>query len=243
MTIKSRFITSLLFGICIIVAVGCIPAENVPKTEPQNHPTQTDTNKEPAEEKLVLVERVVDGDTFEIAGTERVRLIGVDTPETVKPGTSPQPYGKEASEFTKKMLEGKHVELVFDVQERDQYGRLLAYVYFEDGTFFNELLVREGYAKVYTVPPNVAHLETLLDAQRYAMDNELGLWGMSGVNNELDKLWQDENGKGLIKGNINSQGDRIYHMPGGRYYEQTVPEMWFKTEREALGEGFRKSRR
>ena len=244
MLIKSRFITGLLFGICIIVVVGCIPAENVPKTEPQNQHTQTDvTNQDPAEENLVLVERVIDGDTFEISGDERVRLIGVDTPETVKPGTFPEPYGQEASDFTKSKLEGQHVELVFDVQERDQYGRFLAYVYLDDGTFFNELLVREGYGMVYTVPPNVAHRDTFLEAQRYAMENGLGIWGISDVNDELDRLWQDENGKGLIKGNINSQGDRIYHMPGGQLYEQTIPEVWFKTEREALEAGFRKSKR
>lgn len=125
-----------------------------------------------------VVERVVDGDTFVLANGERVRLIGVDTPESVKPGEEPEPYGKEAGQYTKKMLEGKKVRLELDVSERDRYGRLLAYVYLEDGTFFNELLLSEGYARVLTVPPNVKYAERFLAAERAAREAGRGLWGL-----------------------------------------------------------------
>jgi len=127
----------------------------------------------------VTVERVIDGDTFKIAGSsEKVRLIGVDTPESVKPGEPPEPYGKEAAAFSKKLLAGKKVKLVYDMQERDKYGRLLAYVYLEDDTFVNALLVKEGYAQVLTVPPNVAHAEEFLQLEREARSAKRGLWGL-----------------------------------------------------------------
>ncbi|MCL0081331.1 thermonuclease family protein [Peptococcaceae bacterium] len=124
------------------------------------------------------VKRVIDGDTFIISPDERVRIIGVDTPETVKPNTEPEPYGQEASAFAKEMLEGKKVRLEFDVQEQDRFGRLLAYVYLEDGTFFNALLLKKGYAQVMTVPPNVRYAEDFLKYQRQARENKKGLWGL-----------------------------------------------------------------
>lgn len=139
-------------------------------------------DKVPPEAKTACtVDRVVDGDTFatKINGKdEKVRLIGVNTPESVKPGESPQPFGKEAAEYTKKMLSGKKVYLAFDVQDRDKYGRLLAYVYLEDGTFYNLHIVQEGYAQVMTIPPNVKFQDRLLAAQKEAKQKKKGLWGL-----------------------------------------------------------------
>lgn len=127
------------------------------------------------------VSRVVDGDTFQIdAGggrKETVRLIGVDTPETVKPGSPVEPYGTEASDFAKKLLTGQTVCLERDVEERDRYGRLLAYAYLKDGTFVNELLLAEGYAQVLTVPPNVKYADHFQKVQREAREAKRGLWG------------------------------------------------------------------
>jgi micrococcal nuclease len=124
----------------------------------------------------VRVVRVVDGDTFEIAGGERVRLIGVDTPETVKPGDPVERFGPEASSFAKKTIEGKEVRLVLDVQERDRYGRILAYVYLRDGTFLNAELLRMGLAQVMTVPPNVRFAGEFLEIQRAAQQAGTGMW-------------------------------------------------------------------
>jgi endonuclease YncB( thermonuclease family) len=113
------------------------------------------------------VTRVVDGDTVEISppveGLSTVRLIGVDTPET-HGGT--QPYGPEASDFTREYLQGAEVALELDVEKIDPYGRLLAYVYLPDGQMFNETLVEEGYAQVATFPPNVKYVDRFLEAQR-----------------------------------------------------------------------------
>lgn len=123
------------------------------------------------------IERVIDGDTFAIENNVKVRLIGVDTPETVKPNTPVQYYGKEASNYSKKVLTGKTVYLKGDVQNRDKYNRLLRYVYLEDGTFYNEQLVKEGYARVMTVPPDIKYQDIFLRAERYARQNNKGLWG------------------------------------------------------------------
>lgn len=179
-------------------------------------------------DQSIMVTRVVDGDTIEISGGSKVRLIGVDTPETVKPGVKPQPFGKEASDFTKSLLEGKEVNLEFDVQEKDKYGRLLAYVYLPDGTFVNAKLIEEGYAKIMTIPPNVKYEEMFKNLQEEARQEKRGLWADISV--------------GLIKGNINSKGEKIYHVPGGRFYEKTVAEEYFETEDEAIASGYRKSK-
>ena len=123
------------------------------------------------------VRRVVDGDTFVLANGDRVRLIGVDTPETVHPKKPVEHYGREAGAFTKKMIQGKTVILEFDVQKRDRYNRLLAYVFLEDGTFLNAELLRQGYANIATFPPNVKYVDLFRRLAREARENERGLWG------------------------------------------------------------------
>ena len=126
-----------------------------------------------------LVVRVIDGDTVEVrfrGGLERVRLIGVDTPETVAPGEPVECFGREATAFTRRWLEGRRVRLELDVELRDRYGRLLAYVW-AGGELFNEVLVREGYAQVATFPPNVRYVDRFLAAQREARREGRGLWG------------------------------------------------------------------
>ena len=104
----------------------------------------------------VPVLRVVDGDTIEIGlegRHEDLRLIGIDTPETVKPGTPVQCYGPRASAFTHGLLEGQTVRVVFGVERRDVYGRLLGYVRLGD-RMVNAMLVRRGLARTLTIPPN-----------------------------------------------------------------------------------------
>ena len=125
------------------------------------------------------VERVVDGDTFiaAVAGrSERVRLIGVDTPETVDPDRPVQPYGKEASHFAKAMLTNRTVRLEGDVEPRDRYGRLLAYVWLPDGTFWNALLAAEGYAQLITIPPDVSYASLFSELVDEARTANRGLW-------------------------------------------------------------------
>jgi micrococcal nuclease len=128
-----------------------------------------------------VVQRVVDGDTIvvHIAGRdERVRLIGVDTPESVDPRSPVQCYGKEASAFTAQLLpEGSVVRLERDVEARDRFDRLLAYVYrVSDDLFVNLELARAGYAQVLTIPPNVAYAEQFRVAAAAARQAGTGLW-------------------------------------------------------------------
>jgi micrococcal nuclease len=125
------------------------------------------------------VTRVVDGDTI-IVGLSgqsvRIRLIGIDTPETVAPDRPVQCYGPEASRFTTSRLQGREVRLEFDVERLDRYGRTLAYVW-ADGELFNEVLVREGFATVTTYPPNVRYVDRFVAAQRAAREAGRGFWG------------------------------------------------------------------
>lgn len=125
----------------------------------------------------VTVKRVVDGDTFVLTTGERVRLIGVDTPETVHPNKQVEPFGQEASRYSKSMLTGQKVRLEFDVEKRDRYKRLLAYVYLQDNTFYNAKLVQEGFAQVATFPPNVKYADQFVALQREAREAKRGLWG------------------------------------------------------------------
>lgn len=129
------------------------------------------------DENLVMVERVVDGDTFVLETGEKVRMILINTPESVHPDKERNTeFGKLASEYAKNLLEGKNVYLEKDVSETDRYGRLLRYVYLEDGTFVNELIVKEGYAQIATYPPDVKYKDIILAAETYARENEKGLW-------------------------------------------------------------------
>ncbi len=141
-----------------------------------------------------VVTRVVDGDTFhcKLQGGKdvKVRLIGVDTPESSYNSKTKRDakrsemsiqeimkMGKMAAEFTKMLIhKGDVVYLEFDVVKTDKYGRLLSYVWLKDGRMLNELLIKEGYAKVYTIPPNVKYQERFIEAQRYARENRKGVW-------------------------------------------------------------------
>jgi micrococcal nuclease len=127
------------------------------------------------------VVRVVDGDTLVIRVSgreERVRLIGIDTPETVHPQRAVECFGREASAHTSRLIgPGTAIRLVHDVERTDRFGRTLAYLYrLDDGLFVNLALVLDGYAQVATFPPNVAHAEDFLAAQREARDAGRGLW-------------------------------------------------------------------
>ncbi len=139
---------------------------------------------------------VVDGDTIEVAmesGTEaKVRLIGIDTPETRHPSKGKEPFGPEATAFTKDALDGQIVYLEKDVSETDRYDRLLRYVWTDvpldkdseeemRSKLFNARLVAEGYAQAYTYPPDVARAEFFFQLQREAREGGLGLWALEAA--------------------------------------------------------------
>ena len=139
------------------------------------------------------VVRVIDGDTVHVrlpnAAIERVRMIGIDAPEQQESGKLTrdaagsglpkaviQALGRRSADFARRHLSGQEVGLGLDVQTRDRYGRLLAYVWLHNGILFNRLIVAEGYAQVLTIPPNVRHADVFLACEREARENRRGLW-------------------------------------------------------------------
>src|SRR5213592_816203 len=127
-----------------------------------------------------VVERVVDGDTLLLQSGERVRLIGVDTPETKHPKKPVEYFGKEASDFTRRMVERKRVRLEFDQANaarghKDRYGRTLAYVFLEDGTLLNADIIKQGYGHAYTQFP-FSRMEEFRRLEREAREEQRGLW-------------------------------------------------------------------
>jgi len=131
---------------------------------------------------VARVVRAVDGDTIVVSRDggrteERVRYIGVDTPETVKPDTPVQCFGKRASAFNHRLVDGREVRLVLDAEARDRFGRLLAYVYrTDDGRFVNAELMRGGYARTLTIAPNVRHAGQFRTLAAEARRAGRGLW-------------------------------------------------------------------
>ena len=124
------------------------------------------------------VVRVVDGDTVHVRigdRVEKVRYIGVNTPELHHPRKGEEPGGREAAALNRTLVDGRQVRLETDVRSRDRYGRLLAYVWVGD-TMINAELVRRGYAQVMTIPPNVRHQALFVKLQREAREGERGLW-------------------------------------------------------------------
>jgi micrococcal nuclease len=175
--VKRQWIGSIVLFIAVALLV-LRPWEHNPGAGPRN--------------AWAHVVRVIDGDTIEARigdAVEDVRLIGVDTPETVKPGTPVQCFGERASHFTKRRLTGRRVRLVFGVERRDVYGRLLAYVYLARRTsyvsqhaqspqrLFNAALVRRGLARTLTIPPNDRFAPRFRRLELAAGRAGRGLWG------------------------------------------------------------------
>jgi micrococcal nuclease len=132
----------------------------------------------PAGPQRAEVTRVIDGDTIEVrldGRTEDVRYIGVDTPETVKPGAPIECFGPEAHDFNEALVDGEAIRLDYDAERRDVYGRLLAYVHVGE-TFVNAELVRRGFATTLTIPPNDRYAATFARLEREAADAGRGLW-------------------------------------------------------------------
>ena len=121
------------------------------------------------------VEKVVDGDTITLESGEKVRFIGINTPETNSPQKKNECFGQEAKAYTKKLLEGKWVSLQKDISETDKFGRLLRYVYLKN-EFVNNKIVKEGYAYASSYPPDIHFQEMFSASQVYAQENNLGLW-------------------------------------------------------------------
>jgi micrococcal nuclease len=187
----------------------------------------------------VFVSYVVDGDTIRVdinKSKVSVRLIGIDCPELSDPRE--QVYAEESLEYTKKRLLNKEVWLEFDVQRKDRYGRLLAYIWFKPPNRFNEeevyknmfnaQIILDGYAKVYTYPPNVKYTDFFVKFQREAIENNAGLWN--------DDLFKEDTSSYYI-GNIKS---KVLHRPTCKWVQKISKynRVKFKTKTEAILQGF-----
>lgn len=201
------------------------------------------------EANLYQVTRVIDGDTIQIEGGKTVRYIGIDTPETKDPRKPVQCFGNEAYQRNKQLVEGKKVKLEKDISETDKYGRLLRYIYLQDGAFVNNILVLEGYAHSSSYPPDIKYQEIFKKSQQEASANNRGLWaGCQTAPTAAPVVQQTapQTSGGSIKGNISSSGEKIYHMTGCASYDKTVidesaGERWFSSEQEAQQAGWRKA--
>ncbi|MBA9025059.1 thermonuclease family protein [Peribacillus huizhouensis] len=240
--------------ICCMTLIGCSNSQN---TNESTHHHKTNLPEENPSTISASIVRVVDGDTIKIkldnSKEETVRLLLVDTPESVHPTKPIQPFAIEASNFVKNLLPvGKDVEIELGTNERDKYGRLLAYLY-ADEKMVNQLLLEKGYARVaYVFAPNTKYIEEFREIQETAQRKEIGIWSIenyttsTGFNDQKQKPKATESPIACtnpeIKGNINSKGEKIYHVKGGLHYEQTKPEKLFCNEEEALKAGFRKAK-
>ena len=169
-------VAGLVFGGCR--GGDASATARTPAATPTSTPTSTVAG---VLEANATIDKIVDGDTVDvsIAGREeRVRLIGIDTPETKKPNTPVQCYGPEATAFTTSLLPlGTPVRIERDTVNRDDYGRLLGYVYrATDGIFVNYEIVRQGYAKPLSIEPNTTHAVRFVEAARAAESGDIGLW-------------------------------------------------------------------
>ncbi|MGI2327402.1 thermonuclease family protein [Planococcus sp. YIM B11945] len=200
----------------------------------------------------VDVVSVIDGDTIKIdfEGKEQtVRYLLIDTPETNHPSLGEQPLGKEATAENKRIINSGDVSIEFDEGGRfDDYDRLLAYIYV-DGESVQEKMLEAGLARVaYVYPPNTRYLDEFEQTEQQARDAKIGIWEFDnystdrGFNEDAygtSKHAIENKNECTIKGNINRNGNKIYHLPSDGSYEQTNPEQWFCTEQQARDAGFR----
>lgn len=169
-----------------IIVVGVLAFQFLNHTGPFKGGNQNSTSSSNSAQtelkgkEKVHVDRVVDGDTFVAKKSNgeqiKVRLIGVDTPETVKPNTPVQPYGKEASNYSKQHLNNKDVYLEYDKEKEDRYGRTLAYVWLDKNTMYNEELVKKGLAREKYFSPNGKYRSTFEKDEEQAKKDKVNLW-------------------------------------------------------------------
>jgi len=174
---RKTSLVAIMFSIGILIGyflqTPCKVCAPCPKTSPL---TAT------SEAQLVRVTRVIDGDTIELENGQKVRYIGIDTPELNNSRQSKDCFAQQAKEKNQELVEGKLIELKKDVSETDKYGRLLRYVFLSAGSatnealFINAYLVQEGYAYATTFPPDVAYSELFLQLQKTAREEMKGMW-------------------------------------------------------------------
>lgn len=251
--IRIRHASLLLFSVFLLT--GCVFNDNVKKI--------VLATKETAESNhnYFKVVYVVDGDTIDVdyyGKKERVRMLGINTPESVDPRRPVECFGKEASAEAKKLLLSKMVELEADQSQadRDKYGRMLRYVRTEDGLFYNQEIIKKGFAYEYTYKEAYAYQKSFKKAQAEAEKNKSGLWAdnacgkkaavKSAATSTPASAVPAKTNLCQIKGNISSKKKKIYHLPNCAGYGSIIidperGERIFCSENEAKKAGFRKA--
>ncbi|MBN2086340.1 MAG: thermonuclease family protein [Anaerolineales bacterium] len=247
------------FSFILFLAAGCAPRTPAPTVPAPSNAAVTETGTATpgsacipasARREEAVVTGITDGDSIEVevGGVAfRVRYIGMDAPEM-----NGEPLGQESRAANAAFVDGKRIVMIRDLSEADRYGRLLRHV-FADGIFVNRELVREGLARAGHYPPDLSCYEDFRAAEEEARTAGRGIWGLLGSPTYFTHEWGScvdgcvtPPAGCVIKGNINRKGEKIYHVPGGKYYEQTViepekGERWFCSEAEAAAAGWRRS--
>lgn len=251
--ISKKFL--IIGGGILILFIGIGIGLGLSKTPSVSLPAPLSAQEALRDNKLgddsVKVTRVIDGDTIEIEGGERVRYIGIDTPETVDPRKPVQCFGVEASKKNKELVEGQKVRLEKDVTDRDKYNRLLRYVWAGD-TFVNLELVKQGFAQSYSYPPDIKYQDRFVAAQKEAREAKRGLWDTCPAESKTivtpppASPESNVSNSCVIKGNISASSEKIYHLPDCGSYTKTQidvgrGERWFCSEAEAQTAGWRRA--
>ncbi|TMN21574.1 hypothetical protein FH966_01375 [Lentibacillus cibarius] len=194
------------------------------ETNQETSKNNTSPSNQPDHGVDASVTRVVDGDTIKInlnGKQETVRLLLVDTPETKHPSKPVQPFGPEASDFAKRTLSGKSIQLEYDGPKRDKYDRLLAYVWV-DGKMFNQMLLEKGLARLaYVYDPPYTHYQTYMKAQNRAKRAERGIWSRDGY--VTDEGFYYQKGKDTSS-DSNTRGDSSAQQTGDQKYDPNGPD-------------------
>lgn len=241
----------------LLALLGYSPGPNdvkvvLPVSTPQSEEQEISFPFLESKREEFRVVRVIDGDTIEIEGGLKVRYIGIDAPETVHPSRGEECYGREATQANEELVLGKTARLEPDVSQTDQFGRLLRYVFVDDGQggeiFVNLYLVEQGFAHSSSFPPDISRQEELRLAEREAREQKRGLWGEVCLNWQPPEITLGAETGCVIKGNISySTGEKIYHLPGCGSYDKTVinqsaGERWFCSEQDAQAAGWRRAK-
>ncbi|MGB7820236.1 MAG: thermonuclease family protein [Ornithinibacter sp.] len=211
---------------------------------PEPEPSPTSSPQAPSAAGLVAVTGVVDGDTIKVrvdGRTERIRIIGIDTPEL----KGDECYARQAASRMQSLVQSKSVRLVRDPTQadRDRYDRLLRHVTLPDGRQVAEILIAGGFGEEYTYDAAYAGQAAYRAAEESAREAGKGIWS-SGCRAPSPAVPPPATAECLIKGNIASDGEKIYHVPGQRYYDVTKiseskGERWFCSESDARAAGWR----
>ncbi len=243
-------------------APGATPVNTVVPTETQTQSNLNNCLPDNAKVENGKVVKITDGNTIDVnmnGSVFTIRYIGIDTPETLDPNSPLQVYGPAAAQRNLELVNGKDVILVKDTSETDRNDRLLRYVFVGD-VFVNEIMVKEGYAFAKQYPPDTACSQVFSAAQGQAQAALMGLWQATPTTNALiatdisptvsggcpEGCTEQKPGCD-IKGNINSNEEKIYHVPGSSSYSRTKidpsnGERWFCTQGEAVSNGWRAPR-